>query len=804
MPGALDGIRVLEVAPGVPGPYAGKLLAGLGADVVKVEPPDGDPARREGPFPGDLPDPERSGLFLHLSTGKASVALPYGPGLRDALGPWLAGADVLLFGVHPEDRAKLGFDTEELRASFPGLVVTSVAPFGAAGPYAEYRGSELIVYALSGYMSLTGEAEREPIKAYGSLVEYQAGAHAALGTMAALLARERDGRGQVVDVSAMEAGTLLLGGVEQNAHFHGVVARRNGTRLLGFPPQHSYPSTIRPCADGYVHAHSNNRHLDLLAALIPHPRLSDPEVLHAMLGHADEVDAIMDPWLASRGRREIVAEAQLLRLPFTEVMTPGEVLEDEHHRARGSFVTVNHPGAGPLLQPGAPIRMSQTPWVTRPAPVLGSSTSSPWPRRSPVVSEADFRRPLAGVRVVDFTNAVAGPIASSLLGHLGAEVIKVEPPNGRPRRAAGTAPLLEGGEDRPWDRVLLFNAFNHGKRSVCLDVTQPAGREVFLRLVAQSDVVVQNFAPRVTGNLGLSYEALRERRADVIMVSMPAFGLDGPYRDRISYGPGIDAMSGLSHLTGHADGTPLKPGNFFCDQNAAVHAAFATLAALRHRAQTGEGQHIELAMIEGEFQVLADAYLDFVMNGRERMRMGNRHERFAPHGVYACAGDDAWVAIACEDDAQWRAFCSVMNEPALAADPRFASAAARKANEEALDAYVAAWTASRDHYAVQRALQAAGVPAAAVLDAGELLRDPHVLARHGFEYPFTPNAGPTPYPRPAFTLSGTPVPLETPAPGFAADNDYVFGQLLGMSSNEIAQLVAERVTAREPTGSAGH
>jgi crotonobetainyl-CoA:carnitine CoA-transferase CaiB-like acyl-CoA transferase len=802
--GPLEGVRVLELATGVAGPYCGRLLAGLGADVVKLEPPGGDRTRREGPFPGDLPDPEKSGLFLHLNTGKRSALLG-----EVELSPVLAAADVLLLSHQRRDLDALGLDVDAVSAANPGLVIANVTPFGMTGPYADYLGNELVCYALSGYAMLTGAPDRRPLKAYGHLVSYQAGGQAALGVVAALRARDRDGLGQVVDVSIMEAGTFLLGGVEQQAHFFGRAARRNGTRLLGFPPQHSYPSTIRPCKDGFVHVHSNNRHLDLLGALVPHPRLSDPEVLAAMMGHADEIDAICDAWLAEKTREEAVAAAQELRLPFTEVRTPAEVLADPHHADRKSFVTIDHPGAGPVLQPGAPARFSRTPWVDRPAPRFGQHTGDVariWDTRAtpPGEGRVGASRPLDGTRVVDFTNAVAGPVASSLLAVLGAEVIKIEAPNGRPRQAAGVAPRADGSEERPWDRILLFNANNHGKRSLVLDVTTAEGRGVFLDLVKQSDVVVQNFAPRVLPNLGLDYETLARANPSLVLVSMPAFGLSGPYRDRGSYGPGIDALSGLSHLTGYEDGPPMKPGNFFCDQNAAVLAAFATVCALRHRDRTGEGQHVELAMIEGEFQVVADAYMDVWMNGRERLRAGNDHPWMAPHDTFPCGGEDAWVAIAVEDDEQFAALCRTIGRPDLAADSRFAERASRHANRRALDEPISGWTRTRTHYEAQAELQGAGVPAGAVVNAVELLADRHVIARNGFEYVETDGVGPTPYPRPAFTLSRTPVPLERPPSRFGDANQHVLGELLGMDRATIEALYEARVTAREPVAAARH
>src|SRR6185437_15806507 len=432
---------------------------------------------------------------------------------------------------------------------------------------------------------------------------------------------------------------------------------------------------------------------------------------------------------------------------------------------------IDHPGAGPVLQPGAPIRMSATPWLDRPAPMLGAHTNEVL-AEAPVSRAAlgtptptgERARPLEGVRVIDFTNAVAGPIASFLLADLGAEVIKVEAPSSRPLHAAGTAPLQKGAEDRSYDRMMLYNELNHGKRSLSLDVATAEGRELFLALAAKSDVVIQNFAPRVMPNLGLGYERLREQNPGIVLVSMPAFGLSGPCRDRIAYGPGIDAMSGLSHLTGYSDGPPMKPGNFFCDQNAGALAAVATLAALWHQRETGEGQHVELAMIEGEFQVLGDAYIDFAFNGRERRRCGNDHPWMAPHDVFRCRGEDAWVAIAVASDEEFAALCDVIGRPELAHHSRYATRETRHANREELTDPITAWTSQRTHIEAQDELQRHGVRAGAALNPLELLSNPHVLARHGLEYVDTPNVGLTPYPRMAFTLSETAVPVSGPAP----------------------------------------
>ena len=407
--------------------------------------------------------------------------------------------------------------------------------------------------------------------------------------------------------------------------------------------------------------------------------------------------------------------------------------------------------------------------------------------------------PLSGVRVVDFTQAVAGPVAGVMLANLGAEVIHIEYSSGlRPVREASALPLLPGHDDPPYNRGTIFNECNRGKKSISLNVAHPEGRELFLRLVAASDVVVENYSPRVLGNLGIDYPELVRRRPDIILASIPAFGLSGPYRDKLSYGPGIDAMSGFSHLTGYPDSQPLKPGNFFCDQSSATFCVLAVLGALWRRRHTGEGARIEIPMIETVFQLLGDAYMDYAMNGVERKRQGNAHDWIAPHNVYPCAGTDTWVAIAVTTDVQWQALCGVIDRPDLGAHLEYAGVLGRYHGRRDIDAEIGAWTVTRDHYAIQQRLQAAGVPAGAVLDGLELLRDPHVVARGAFEYPYTPGVGPTPFARAPFMAGRPERDYVAPAPAYGEHNDEVFRDLLALGAEEFERLESEQVVLRVP------
>lgn len=406
-------------------------------------------------------------------------------------------------------------------------------------------------------------------------------------------------------------------------------------------------------------------------------------------------------------------------------------------------------------------------------------------------------RPLDGLRFIDLTVAIAGPVATSLLADLGAEVIRVEPPFPRPLHV-DIAPRVAGAPDRPYNRIVSYNDLHRAKRALTLDLSKPEGRDVLLRLVGASDVVVENMSPRVLPSLGLDYERLRAAKPGIVLVSMPAFGSTGPLRDRVSYGPGIDAMSGLAHLTGYPDRGPMQPANYYCDYNAAVLAAFATIAAIRHRDRTGDGQHVESVMLEGELQVVGEALLDYTMNRRVQRRMGNAHASMSPHGVYPCAGNDRWIAIACENDAQWQQLCTVIGRDDLVADDRFADVVSRVRNRRELDDIVTTWTSTCEAQAATQELQAAGVPAGAAQLVSELMDDEQLRSREYVSIVSHPEAGDTPYSRPAFTLSKTPSRTERHAPVYGQDIDYVLRELLGLSETGAQALEDSHVTARQP------
>ena len=802
---ALD-LTVVELADSVAGAYCGRLLAGFGAQVVKVEQPGaGDPLRAYGPFPDDIPDPEQSGLFLYLNAGKKSVALDArSPAGAEQLRGLIEGADVAIIGLHPQEADALDLTYEALSRGNPGLVMTSVTHFGLTGPYRDLQSTELTTLALSGYMGLTGLPERAPLKTWGFLGEYTGGVCAALGTLSALRARETSGEGQLVDHSILESMLLLLGMPPFEYSYLGEVYTRAGNDTPGVDSSRM-PSKLLPARDGYVQIHRG--HEGALTLLTGEPRLEEEGLAR------EEYDAMLLRWLAERDKTEVAERAQELRMAYTEVCSPDELLLDPQHLSRAFFDEVDHPVAGPLLLPGAPFKLRGAPWRTGRAPLLGEHTgelvsrpaaeqtakaaAAPWGGHA---ERAAAALPFAGVRILDLGTLIAAPVATQVLADLGAEVIKIEPPHGDYLRGTGGpvgAPADGARGDRPFNRRPWFNELNRGKLGMALDLSDRRGADVFKRLVSVSDVVIENFSPRVMGNLGLTYPVLQAEKPDVIMVSVSAFGATGPHRNRLGFGPTLDAASGITFLTGYTDGLPIKPGNYFSDFFSGMHAAFAMMTALQRRARTGEGAHIDLSMREVATAVVADAVLDYILNRRTETRRGNRHPWIAPHGCYPCAGDGRWVAIAVRTDDDWRQLVQAIGEPAWARDPRLATAQARLEHQEELDGRLAEWTSTRGPHEVMEQLQQAGVPSGAVLDVAQVLADPHVAARGAYSKVTHPELGEAPIRNLPWRLSRTPVSVGRPSPTFGQHNRHLLTSVLGMTVAEIDELYAAGVLTEE-------
>lgn len=406
--------------------------------------------------------------------------------------------------------------------------------------------------------------------------------------------------------------------------------------------------------------------------------------------------------------------------------------------------------------------------------------------------------PFENLRMIDLGRVWSGPLVARIFGDFGAEVIKVEAPAGR-----GQTTLLQDFPDgepgeRPWNRSGMYNDLNRNKKSLFLDLSAPEGREVFKKLVTISDVVLENYSPRVMKNFGLDYPALKQVKKDIIMVSMPAFGMTGPYRDFIGYGNTIEPVAGITGLTGYLGGPPHSLGMIAGDVLAALHAVGALQVALWHRLETGKGQYIDLSQAETATSAIGEHVVGYGMTGEIPPRIGNRHPYMAPHGCYRCQGDDAWVTIAVSSDEEWGHLCRAMGNPAWADDEKFADQLSRWHNQDRLDGFITAWTVQRDHYDIMRTLQKAGVACGPVLSGKEILADPHLNERNFLVEMTHPDAGTHPYAGNPIRMSQTPAEFRLPAPCLGEHNTYVLGELLGFSKEEIAGLIEKKVVGNQP------
>ena len=402
--------------------------------------------------------------------------------------------------------------------------------------------------------------------------------------------------------------------------------------------------------------------------------------------------------------------------------------------------------------------------------------------------------PLRGVRILDLTHVWAGPLGTRILADLGADVIKIEAPTSRGPREGARFNFSGwiGGEpgDEPWNRVAVFVKLQRNKRSVAIDLKTDAGRETFLELVAVADVVIENFSAEAMPALGLGYDALSRANPSIIYMAMPGYGKDGPYRDWVAFGPTVEAMSGLSHVLGYGPEEPRNTAMALMDPIAAVNAAGAIVTALREREATGRGSFLEMSLHESGVVFCGPWLVEHQLGGKVE-RIGNRHPAMAPHGVYPSRGEDAWVAIACRDDRDWRGLCSLIG---AGLDPS-ASLAERRTGCDVIDAKISAWTAARTREEGAVALQAAGVPAGPVNVTPDMTADPQVRER-GFFVPLEP--GPTPVPGNPIKMAGIGSGDWTPCPRLGADNAAILRDWLDYDDERIAEMEREGVLADKP------
>ena len=782
------GLRVVDLSTEIAGPYCTKLLADAGADVVKVEPRHGDPLRSWTASGAKLGDDDGA-LFRFLNTSKRSVVGELGDGAVDEL---VAAADLVV-----ESAAAGVVDVDALQRANLSLTVLSISPFGRRGPWSDRAATEFTLQAWCGSTGARGVPDGPPLHAGGRLGEWVGGAYAGVAALAGVARSRRRGRGEHVDLSLLECMCLSMN------TYAPLFASFTGWKQSSGPARTVELPSIEPTADGYVGfcTITGQQFRDFLV-LIERPDLLDDQDLASAPGRTRRMREFVDavhPWTRRHTTDEIIELATLLRIPVAPIGTGETVTGFEHFRERGTFVS--HPD-GDFVQPRIPYRVGDRPRPAfRPAPTLGEHTGQvQWEgRREGAQPDGSHDAlPLEGVKVLDFTAFWAGPAATHMLAALGADVIKVESiqrPDGM-RFTTTARPSVDGW----WEWGPVFNGANAGKRGVTLDMTRPEGLAVAKRLVAWADAVVENFTPRVMEGFGLDWETVAAANPRAIMVRMPGFGLSGPWRDRTGFAQTMEQVSGMAWITGLADGPPLIPRGA-CDPMAGMHAVVALLVALDERERTGKGAMVEMTMVEAALNAAAEQVIERSAYGTLLHRDGNRGPVAAPQGVYACQGDERWLALAVATDQQWAGLRRALGDPDWAADPALAGAAGRRGAHDRLDEHLARSCSGHDRDELVELLAEHGVPAAPVVAPRDIDSNPQLQARGFFESIAHPVVGTHDLPGLPFRLSEHDAGwLRSPPPTLGQHNDEVLRHAAGMGEDEIEALRAEGIIGDRPVG----
>ena len=722
--GSLAGVRVVDRTTEIAGPYCTKLLADAGAEVVKVEPHDGDPLRRW-----------RSGaLHTFLNASKRIVDehdTPY---------------DILV----TDDPADL--ETPN------GSVVVTITPFGCDGPWVGRPSSEFTLQAWAGATGSRGYPDGPPIAVGGRLGEWATGTYAGMATIAALRAARRDGRRVHVDVAMLDTIAVTM------AMMPSIFASMSGWHPMVWTTRSIEVPSIEPTKDGYAVFTTNSaQQFSDFCVMIDHPELLEDKKI-AMPGvrfaRRDEFNALVREWTTARTTSEVLEQAALFRVPAGPTLNGETVTQFEQFVARGVFE--DHGG---FVAPRVPYRISPTPSPTGAHPHDENVT--------PVRTSRTGGKPLDGIRVLDLTAWWAGPAAGHALACLGADVVKVESIT-RPDLVRYAGGLRPPSEDQWWEWGPMYHGANGGKRGITLDLTRPEGITVLERLLESADLLIENYTPRVMENFGLTWDRVHEVNPRVVMVRMPAFGLDGPWRDNTGFAQTMESISGMAWVTGFPDGAPVLVRGA-CDPLAGMHAVTAALLALNQRDQTGDGCLVEATMVEAALNVAAEQVIEWSASGTLLGRNGNQGHDVALQDVYRCDGEDAWIAITCADDAQVDALHRVTGPD------------------------VAAHCATRDPAELAEELMAAGVPAGHVIPPRDVVHNPQLRHRGLFEMEHHPVTGDNELLAMPFRLDGEPAWSGRSSPTLGQHNAEILAEA-GYTSDEIAALEADGLIGTRPVG----
>ncbi len=794
----LDGYTVIDLSIGIAGAYCTKLLADGGATVIKVEAPEGDPLRRWSASGAEVKANDDGALFSFLAGSKHSVVVdPEDAGDVSVLRGLVETAEAVVWSRGSRVAALDEFAPGALVEAYPALTVTAITPFGLDGPWADKPATEFTTQAWSGGVIGLGRGaqDRAPLFVAGQIGEWLAGAYAAAGTMAVASG--------LLDVSMLEA--QILGLTYYSVPFNDALGRPfRDRRRLTIPG-------VATAADGLVAlgCGTAQQWFDL-CAMTGHDEWIDEQSELSITEQANIHAEQICEWVRDNSVDDILDLSSAFRIPNAPVGNGENVTSFDQFAARGTFVTNPRDG---FTQPGPPYRTSpELVRPPRPAPRLGEHTdhyrrneqmgAKNGQNRAQVSVSAHGTLPFEGVRVLDMTSFWAGPSCTHVLAQLGAEVIHVEStarPDGT-RLIAGV-PITE---DQWWERSPIFSGLNTNKKSVTLDIRKPRGVELLHQLVTTCDVIVENYTPRVLDQIGLDFDTVAKLRPDAIMMRMPGFGLDGPWRDKPAFAYVIEDASGITWLTGHPDQNPVEP-YAVGDPNAGVHGLNALMLALAHRRRTGEGVRIEAAMVDAALNVAAEQVIEHSAYGNLLQRQGNRGPTAAPQNLYRTSEPDEfgrpddWVAIAVATDGQWANLVAAIGDPDWATG-EMASAAGRRHHHDEIDEHLGRWCGLRTGDEIVQILWDAGVPVAKVMQphrVGDLPQLEHRSFYERVDHPVNPTARHSTLP---MRISTGPQRFHTtPAPLLGQHNSEVLAGL-GLGDDEIADLEDLGIIGTVPAG----
>lgn len=794
----LQGVRVLDISEGISGPFASKLLADLGADTVKIERPVvGDVSRTFGPFPKGIKDVENSASFLYFNTNKKSVVLDLCSEVGiDKFKKLLCSYDVVISSQTSKSLDEQGIGFEVMRTLNPKIVLTTVTGFGSDGPYSDYESSHLVSCALGGWANNCGVPDREPLQAGGNITETLVGSYSAAATLLALFGRLKHGGAEHIDVSVQEA-VLCGASIPSLAYeYSGTITGRYSSVGSG-----AGAGFMLPTRDGYVGLNALTlAQWHMLCKFLGREDVASDDYYQGVSwakpdGRLEEIREIFCEALENKTAEELFHEAQKWRVPFGLVPSLPDLFEMTPHLERGFFQEIESSDSLTYQVPGVPFQSENTGTELKRAPFLGEHTEEVISRldgpeqvivERKETSEELNPLPLTGIRVVDLSMFFAGPVAAQVLADAGAEVIKVESIQRIDGwRSSGT---VTEHELPSWEASPYFNWVNRNKKDITLDLTDTRGADIVKKLVAEADILVENYTPRVMENFGLSYETLKSINPRLVMISLSGYGQEGSWRDYVAFGMSTEQMSGVAHLTGYENEGPLYTGMTGGDLFSGVMGAVDLLAALWQREQTGLGQHLDFSQIEACNMYVGDAMTGSSLAGFDPERTGNDHPVYLLQGMFPCI-DDGWIGISCKDEQQIRALAGYFEEPAIL------DLSLKKA--EKLER-VSQLTEQRDKMKLMTELQQIGVPAGAVLNGPELLNNEQLIARDAFLAQDRPGLGVKHYPNQPYRLRLSEEPPTQRAPLLGEHLEEILTERAGLTSDEIAELIIDDVIGTVP------